>query len=221
MSENDPYEEETRPRPADALPFSPKSAGDVRRTEPSGERSPSPGDPDLEIIRDFADQMDLVSRPTWRPPPRPIPPPPPEPPPAPRPPELVLDAPSPASAPEPPAAEPLIAVDWDEELRPDRSPRRGSRSVAHPPDPPVAPPPRAPTPRPSPLRALRVATIGGGAVFAVASVLSALRVEPFSTWYYLFAWYPFLLAINYGAARAAPALTVLARPARGTLLLFL
>ena len=48
----------------------------------------------------------------------------------------------------------------------------------------------------------------GLAAFAGATALSVLHVEPFHTWYYLFAWYPFLLVVNHLTAMRAGELSI-------------
>ncbi len=45
-----------------------------------------------------------------------------------------------------------------------------------------------------------LAALGASFVFVAATVLMALRIEPFFSWYYLLAWYPFLLVINWAAS---------------------
>jgi hypothetical protein len=68
---------------------------------------------------------------------------------------------------------------------------------------------------------LRVAAICGAALFGAATILMAFRVEPFSTWYYLFAWYPFLVAVHWRTAAIAPAHALGKRPAAPVAMLFL
>jgi hypothetical protein len=56
----------------------------------------------------------------------------------------------------------------------------------------------------------RIAAGVAAFVFLVATVLMILRVEPFLTWYYPFAWYPFLILVNQATARRAPAYSLFA-----------
>ncbi len=45
-----------------------------------------------------------------------------------------------------------------------------------------------------------LAALGAVAVFGVATALMTMRLEPFFSWYYLLAWYPLLLVLNWAAA---------------------
>jgi hypothetical protein len=76
---------------------------------------------------------------------------------------------------------------------------------------------RRPAPRkrrrrrgPQPPPASTLALAAGGALFVLATGLAAARVEPFHTWYYVFAWYPFLMAINHLTAMRSPEHSVFA-----------
>lgn len=52
--------------------------------------------------------------------------------------------------------------------------------------------------------ASKILALVGAAGFVAATVLMALRIEPFATWYYLFAWYPALIALNHFTAVTSP-----------------
>jgi hypothetical protein len=126
--------------------------------------------------------------------------------------------------------EELLDVDWDAELDPSAapppSPRPGARAVSPSAESDPTPadadvraedtesaeaasgdatpePPPSGTGRSVP-SASRIATLAGAAIWAVATPLLVLRVEPVSTWYYLFAWYPFLLIVNHLTAVRSP-----------------
>jgi hypothetical protein len=76
------------------------------------------------------------------------------------------------------------------------------------------PPAAASLPRTGLRPASRVdpAFVGLAAAVAVGiagTVLSVLKAEPFRTWQYLFAWFPFLALVNWGTARRSPAHSIL------------
>jgi hypothetical protein len=62
-----------------------------------------------------------------------------------------------------------------------------------------------------------LAALGGVCVFIAATVLTALEIEPFHSWYYLLAWYPLLLVLNWIAARKSPRLSIFEGRARDIL----
>lgn len=90
----------------------------------------------------------------------------------------------------------VLGVDWDSELshRPDPEP------VVDPIEAAAAAAARSPGGSPA-ARAFALVSFG---IFAVATTLMVLRIEPFATWYYLFAWYPFLAIINHVTASRRP-----------------
>ncbi len=56
----------------------------------------------------------------------------------------------------------------------------------------------------------RILMLAGAVVWAGATPLMAMGIEPVSTWYYLFAWYPLLLIVNHLAAARSPSHSLLA-----------
>jgi hypothetical protein len=135
---------------------------------------------DLPILRDLTSELLMAQEMQRKAPPKPKREPP-------KPPPVSLEEPEPE--PETQAAETETPVEVDE--RPNwfearvEGPRSPSGVRA-------ASAPRAPEP---PFAAL-IVTISAGALWAAATFFSVLHVEPVHTWYYLFAWYPFLLAVN-------------------------
>jgi hypothetical protein len=192
----------------------PEEGSAPRGVEPPEKASAPPPPEELTIVRNLADEYAAGGPPVWEPPPPPKEKTRAEPEPEP---ELELPAPDPTAT-EP--REPLIRFDWDQELSPTRVPR-------HRPPPPREERPSPPKKEPfrpfrvGPLHALNTAVTVGGAAFAAATLLMALRLEPVHTWYYLFAWYPFLLVVNWSTARVLPEHSILARPTRPVVMLFL
>ncbi|MEZ5065636.1 MAG: hypothetical protein R3B81_12960 [bacterium] len=207
-------EEETPPADPDELVI-------VRPEDsvtPSSDAISKPVDDSLIIIRDAADQLALEQHEALRPPaPPPIAPPP-----------VKKPEPKPEPIPDPEAERKkelldAIGVDWDAELRaPQRrpSPSHGryapaaaaaasaaSLAAAGRAHAAVAKPSKKAKPAAtfSPLSTFdRGVAIGAITIFVAATALMAFRFEPFATWYYLFAWYPFLALVNVSAARREP-----------------
>jgi hypothetical protein len=146
-----------------------------------GGSAPRQDSDDLPILRDLTSELLMAQEMERKAPPKPKREPP-------KPPPVSLEEPEPDR--EPPAAETEAPPEVDE--RPNwfearvQAPR--SAPGAH-----AAPTPRAPEP---PFAGL-IVTISAGALWAAATFFSVLHVEPVHTWYYLFAWYPFLLAVNF------------------------
>ena len=114
----------------------------------------------------------------------------------------------------------VLGVDWDAVLGLKRQKFPSSSSRKPRPEPAPAPEPRPEAEAPAPPASSRIAALAAGPVLVGAAVLSSLRVEPFHTWLYLFAWFPFLALVNHFAAFRAPELSVFGPRARPALLLF-
>lgn len=184
-----------------------QAAADARRAEspePAAEdhrdASPEPADDDLGLMGNSPPQATAPAGAVQRPessPPQAAAPPAPDPSPEPEPVAgETQPAPEPSPVEEPPAAEepPRPRAEF---LEPDLRPSRKPEPLEPAPPPPVRrirPRRRA---RPAPPLGSTVALIAGGALLVLATALASGRVEPFHTWYYVFAWYPFLAAINY------------------------
>lgn len=206
------------------LPIEPEGTAHSLSEDPPA--SLAPADPDLVVVRDAADEFSLglssgsvgavvesdlvidrtgfthpdvtpmVVPVTARRPPRPplrresILPPELQPPP-------VAAAPAPA-----PVPESKSTFDWDAELS-GKATRKTSPRLAEPPplpEPQVVKARVTRTLTPAQANSRLVAVIATG-VFLSAFALMAFRVEPFHSWFYLFAWYPFLAVVNFLAAR--------------------
>lgn len=91
-------------------------------------------------------------------------------------------------------------------------PQRRGTDREEAPAPAPASPRRARRTRPSSrtpaVRRSTIAAALAGTLFLASTVLMALGVEPFHSWYYLFAWYPFLLVANWCAAIKNPRLSL-------------
>lgn len=114
------------------------------------------------------------------------------------------DSPAAAAEPHDPRRERLgglITRNWEEELTHRDLPRRSPA----PERPPSGIPSRTvPATSRSLPRGADALAIGASLVFVIATALMGLRVEPFATWYYLFAWYPFLVLVNHATAVRSP-----------------
>ena len=182
------------------------------RVPPASSEPPRPDadprDDDMVILRDAVDHFPIDEE--WTP----VPPPKRE--------SQILEPepepiPEPESAPEPePPVDPnetrreeLLGVDWEGELSGKPKSRTPTTEIPRP-----SATMRAPRRRVGLSKAeswgLRIA-MGVG---VVATVLMALRIEPFHTWYYLFAWYPFLLGINVLASSVSYEHSLFRRPRR-------
>lgn len=84
-----------------------------------------------------------------------------------------------------------------------------------------APPerPRRPEPEGGAPLASTIVAIVGGLAFAAACVFSVMHLEPFHTWFYLFAWYPFLLIVNHFTATRSREHSIFSPRARSVLML--
>ena len=163
----------------------------------SGSAPPPDENDDLFIVRNMLDDISVGGAPVAGARPFIAPPPPRRPAPAP-----VDEDEAPAPEPE----EPLFSVNWDEELSTNRpAPSRATAPApAKAPEAPARPKPvrrRPPAPRePEPLFVPMLVAAGGVIVALAATVATSLSIEPFHTWYYLFAWYPFLLCVQVATA---------------------
>jgi hypothetical protein len=166
----------------------------------SGSAPPPDENDDLHIVRNMVDEFalggaDLAgARPFIAPPP----------------PRKIEPKPEPEAVAEVEPEEPLFSVNWDEELSTNR------RTTSAPPPVAAVPAKRAPRRPPAarPLEPIFVPTIVTAAAVIVglaATVATTLSVEPFHTWYYLFAWYPFLLVVNLVTTAHARERSILGR----------
>lgn len=211
-----PPEEEPRPELAEFFESTAQEEDKAGARSPSGAAAPDEQD-DLVIVRDLTDvyaaaeefQAAAPARPAQHPPPpRPVPPRA-ETPPPPEQPALVphpeghfpLDEEEEAPA-EPPREEEAPAEPPREEEAP-AEPARAAAPVE------AATPAPAPAPRrrrvirprrPEPPLAAVLATIAAATLFAGATILAVAKAEPVHTWYYVFAWYPFLLVVNFATS---------------------
>jgi len=210
-----PPEDESRGRLAEFFESGAREEGDTGAGERRDPAAEADGD-DLVIVQDLTDVYATAEK--YQPPkpkPRPTPPP--------------MEAPPreelPAPTPQPEGAFPLDAEGARKEPaareRATAAGEAGARpSEADKPAPATPAPPEAaaadpvtaaaaPTPRPRrvarprrpepPLVAV-LTTIAAAALFAGATFLALAKVEPVHTWYYVFAWYPFLLVVNFVAS---------------------
>jgi hypothetical protein len=144
---------------------------------------------DLPILRDLTSELLMAQEMQRKAPPKLRQEPP-------KPPPVSLEEPEPEPPAAPPAPEEQPAEVVDERANWFEARVEGPRSAGAKP----RPAPRAPEP---PFAAL-IATISAGALWAAATFFSTLRVEPVHTWYYLFAWYPFLLIVNFVTSQRTP-----------------